>query len=232
MWNAKCGSAADQSRWQVRWGVKMALLNLASWVECTEVEGPGRRFALWTQGCPIQCPGCCNPHMFDFKPATLVESDEVFGWILAARDRYGIEGVTFLGGEPMVQAVGLADVARRCQQSGLSVMTFTGYTLEYLRRHPLPGVEELLRHTDVLVDGPFLQDQPDHERNWVGSKNQRFHFLTDRYGPEIIHDPRYRDGVELRVLSNGKVLVVGSPFVIQSIREKMVGGADGESSEG
>ncbi|RME67683.1 MAG: 4Fe-4S cluster-binding domain-containing protein, partial [Nitrospirae bacterium] len=39
------------------------MLNLADIVECTEAEGPGRRFALWVQGCPIRCQGCWNRHM-------------------------------------------------------------------------------------------------------------------------------------------------------------------------
>lgn len=38
-----------------------AWLNLGSWVDCTEVEGPGRRAALWVQGCLKRCPSCCNP---------------------------------------------------------------------------------------------------------------------------------------------------------------------------
>ena len=39
----------------------MNWLNLASWLPCTEVEGPGKRAALWVQGCDKRCVGCCNP---------------------------------------------------------------------------------------------------------------------------------------------------------------------------
>jgi len=49
-------------------------LQVAQIVPCTEAEGPGRRFALWFQGCPLRCPGCCNPEFIPFaggeaKPA-------------------------------------------------------------------------------------------------------------------------------------------------------------------
>ena len=40
-------------------------------VPCTEAEGPGARFALWFQGCPLRCPGCCNPEMLPFEGGTL-----------------------------------------------------------------------------------------------------------------------------------------------------------------
>ena len=36
-------------------------LSVAQIVRCTEAEGPGKRYALWFQGCPLRCPSCCNP---------------------------------------------------------------------------------------------------------------------------------------------------------------------------
>lgn len=36
------------------------MLNLAAWVSCTQMEGPDRRFAIWTQGCHLRCKQCCN----------------------------------------------------------------------------------------------------------------------------------------------------------------------------
>lgn len=187
-------------------------LNLAAYLECTEVEGPGRRFALWTQGCLIRCPGCCNPEMFSFTPRLLIPAAELLSRIGKAKEQFHLEGVTFLGGEPTHQAQGLAQVARGCQQMGLSVMLFTGYTLEELKSQNLPGVEPLLRHCDLVVDGPFLRHLPERERNWVGSTNQRIHFLSDRYQPGLEYDPRFRPAVELRVLDTGKVIYNGTPL--------------------
>ncbi|HEY8504811.1 MAG TPA: 4Fe-4S cluster-binding domain-containing protein, partial [Gemmataceae bacterium] len=43
------------------------ILSIAQTVACTEAEGPGKRFAVWFQGCPLRCPGCCNPEFLPFK---------------------------------------------------------------------------------------------------------------------------------------------------------------------
>ena len=48
----------------------MPSLPVAQFVPRTEAEGPGRRFALWVQGCPLRCKGCCNPEMLAFKGLT------------------------------------------------------------------------------------------------------------------------------------------------------------------
>lgn len=190
----------------------MAKLNIADWIECTEVEGPGKRFALWAQGCLLKCPECCNPHMFDFSPRTIVNTDEVLKWISLAKDKHDIEGVTFLGGEPMLQAKGLSVVACGCKEIGLSVVVFTGYTLEYLQKNPMPGVSELLSMVDILIDGAFISVKPETQRNWVGSINQQFHYLTDRYQPGIELDQKYAHGFELHLFADGTLRTNGWPY--------------------
>lgn len=189
----------------------MARLNLADWIECTEVEGPGKRFSLWAQGCLLRCSECCNPHMFDMSPRSITETDEVLKWISVAKDNHNIEGVTFLGGEPMLQAKGLSEVASGCKKIGLSVVAFTGYTLEYLQRTQTPGVSELLSKVDILVDGAFVSAKPETKRNWTGSTNQQFHYLTDRYQPGIEFDPEYAHGFELHLFEDGTLHTNGWP---------------------
>ena len=68
-------------------------LRVAQLVPCTEAEGPGRRFALWFQGCPLRCPGCCNPEMLPFEGGTPLSIDEVVGQL---RQTEGLEGITLL----------------------------------------------------------------------------------------------------------------------------------------
>lgn len=95
---------------------------------------------------------------------------------------------------------------------GRSVMTFTGYRVERLRDAATAGrddVANLLGATDLLVDGPYLRDRHDPDRPWVGSTNQRFHLLTDRYrglAPPVDRQP---DRIEIRVLADGQVAVNG-----------------------
>src|SRR5579862_3570042 len=98
------------------------VLQVAQTVACTEAEGPGRRFALWFQGCPLRCPSCCNPEMLPFIGGQQRQASDVIAEVEEAQRVHRIEGITLLGGEPLAHARAgavLADAARRL---GLSVM--------------------------------------------------------------------------------------------------------------
>lgn len=185
------------------------LLRVAMIVARTEAEGPGARFALWVQGCPLRCAGCCNPEMLAFEPKTPVttlQARDVVAQVLAE----DVEGVSFLGGEPFAQAPGLAVVAATVRAAGRSVMVFSGYTLDELRAMEAPGVAALLAHTDLLVDGRYDASRRTTTRRWVGSDNQVMHFLTGRYSPL---DPRFygANTVEIRML-RGVISLNGWPL--------------------
>jgi anaerobic ribonucleoside-triphosphate reductase activating protein len=153
---------------------------VAQIVPCTDAEGPGRRFALWFQGCPLRCPECCNPEFIPFAGGESMTLGAVLEQLEAARGE-GIEGITLLGGEPLAHAAGSAALAMAARDRGLSVMVFTGYTLEEARAMSNSDVSTLIAHTDILVDGRYVRELPDRMRRWIGSTNQRIHFLTDRY---------------------------------------------------
>lgn len=189
------------------------VLNLASFVEHTEAEGPGERFAIWTQGCRIGCEDCCNPHLWSHQPAHLWAVPDLLARLDAARARRpGLEGVTLIGGEPFEQDAALAPLAAGVQARGLSVMAFSGHLLEELQARQSP----LLPHVDLLVDGPYLPALRTTGRRWIGSTNQRLHFLSGFYDPA---DPRFREPntAELRLNGEGEIQVVGFPF--DSVRE-------------
>jgi anaerobic ribonucleoside-triphosphate reductase activating protein len=120
-----------------------------------------------------------------------------------------VEGVTFLGGEPFFQAMELAYVGRRVRDHGLSVVTFTGYRLEALKVANRPSYEALLAVTDLLIDGPFQREKADLSRPWVGSSNQRFHFLTDRYKYLVDELSSIPNRIEVRLSLDGRVLING-----------------------
>jgi anaerobic ribonucleoside-triphosphate reductase activating protein len=194
-------------------------LQIAQIVPCTEAEGPGRRFALWFQGCPLRCPGCCNPEMLPFTGGTAIALCDVIAQIEeAARispspptplppagGEGGVEGITLLGGEPLAHAAGAAALARAVRERGLTVMVFSGYTLEEARQLSNPAVAELLALTDILVDGPYLREQPETRRRWIGSANQRIHFLSDRYRAD---DPCWLLPNTLEIRLRGRELTV------------------------
>ena len=184
-------------------------LQIAQIVPSTEAEGPGRRFAIWFQGCPLRCPECCNPQMLSFEGGTTWKLDVLIGQIAAAHRNDGVEGITLLGGEPFAHAAGAAQLAKGVQQLGLTVMIFSGYVLEEIEQDAASDVTDLLRHTDILVDGPYLREQPDTTRRWIGSSNQRIHFLTERYheGDTCWQQP---DTLEIR-LADGELNINGFP---------------------
>src|SRR5437660_3297933 len=151
----------------------MLALHIAQIVPCTEAEGPGLRFALWFQGCPLRCPGCCNPEMLPFAGGQSLPLADVLRQVGEAAEQHGVEGITLLGGEPLAHAGGAAALARAVRGLGLSVMVFSGYTLAEARQMSDPAVAELLAHTDILVDGPYLRERPETRRRWIGSANQQ-----------------------------------------------------------
>src|SRR5436305_4526802 len=94
-------------------------VQIAQVIPVTEAEGPGLRFALWLQGCPLRCPGCCNPEMLPFEGGTPMGLAEILGLVEEAAEQ-GVEGITLLGGEPLAHAAGAALLAREVQARGLS----------------------------------------------------------------------------------------------------------------
>jgi anaerobic ribonucleoside-triphosphate reductase activating protein len=190
-------------------------LRVAQVVPDTEAEGPGRRFALWVQGCTLGCPGCCNPEMFSSRGGTLEAPEVVAARVLATP---GLEGLSVLGGEPFQQAAAVAELCERVRAGGRSVMVYSGYTLEELRQLPGPGPAALLAATDLLADGRYVRELPEARRRWLGSSNQRLHFLTDRYRED---DPRFAtpNTVELRWAA-GQLTVNGWPAAADSVRRR------------
>jgi anaerobic ribonucleoside-triphosphate reductase activating protein len=81
-------------------------------------------------------------------------------------------GVTFSGGEPFAQAGEFARLARRLKELGYEVASYSGYTFEQLLEGSAEQ-KELLSTIDILIDGPFVQDQRSLELNFRGSRNQR-----------------------------------------------------------
>lgn len=138
-----------------KWSDTMTFLNLASIRCCTISEGPGKRFAIWAQGCLNHCPGCCNPQMQPLIKNHIVSVDDLEKLILDSVDTFKIEGVSFIGGEPFLQAKGFAELAKWCRDQGLSVLVFSGYTYDEINTLDIAGSSDLLRYIDVLIDGPL-----------------------------------------------------------------------------
>ena len=177
-------------------------VNLARTVQRSSANGPGERFVLWVQGCPLACPGCWNPDTWAFERRDLRSVEDLAAVILATQ---GIEGVTVTGGEPFAQARALTELAERVRAAGLSVFVFTGYDLDELTR---PEHLALFAVTDVVVAGRYLEAERTFDLPWCGSGNQRVHFLTDRYNPADMTDAA---NVEFMISVDGTTVVTGFP---------------------
>jgi len=184
------------------------VLNIAATCPATTALGPGLRAVIWVQGCIFHCPGCVAPDWIPIRPARLVRAEDVLTELLSNPK---ITGLTFSGGEPMLQAAGLARLARMARQRrDLDIICFTGFQKTHLEKSPPGyGVAELLGLIDVLIDGPYLEQLNDN-KGLRGRKNQRIHYLTDRLAGSDLENISRR--VEIKV-SDGQVLMVGVPPV-------------------
>lgn len=152
--------------------LKMTKFNVASINCCTEVEGPHKRLTVWFQGCNIHCKGCCNPDFQPIIPKHIMSLNQLIKIIEEARDKFGIEGVTYSGGEPTLQQ-NLPQLTDGIHNLGLGVISFTGRRFE--------DVKDILCGCDVVIDGAYIEEKRDTKRRILGSTNQRIICLTDRY---------------------------------------------------
>lgn len=188
----------------------MSSIRISRIEEKTRVEGPGLRYAIWVQGCPIRCKGCFNTHTWDMDGGISLGVDEIFRDIKhTLKFTPELEGVTFLGGEPFSQAYQLSILAKKIKELGLTIVTFTGYTYDTILKSNNPIWHRLMEETDLLIDGPYIQSQLDFKRPWVGSKNQQYLFLTDTYKhlQEVI--TTIPNKIEIRIQPNGMVTANG-----------------------
>ncbi|MGL5512526.1 MAG: 4Fe-4S single cluster domain-containing protein, partial [Sporomusa sp.] len=153
-----------------------SLVNLAAFLPQSRANGPGRRAVVWVQGCPRSCPDCFNQEMIEFVERQIITVDQLACRILSLQ---GIEGVTFSGGEPFIQAAALATLAELLVVEGLNIVTFTGYRYEELKQGGAVDVNRLLAATDLLVAGPYEKEHAG-QQYLLASTNQEFVFLTDR----------------------------------------------------
>lgn len=184
-------------------------LNVAFTVKETESEGPGKRFAIWFQGCDLACPDCCNPEMWSKEGGVPKNIQDILKEINLSKD---IEGVSLLGGEPLQQDEALWMLAKEIQSLGLSVMLYTGYTEKEIKTHNF----KTPKYCDLIVSGRYNKGLHTTKRRWIGSTNQKLTFVTNFYQKD---DPCFSEpnSAEIRINSKGVVTVVGFPF--ESVRK-------------
>ncbi|MBQ8458834.1 radical SAM protein [bacterium] len=178
-------------------------IRVNSYIPITNVEGVGTRFAIWVQGCSIHCKGCANSHMWSIDGGTSYNVEDFINIIKSYADK--IEGITWLGGEPLEQIESVTAICKAVQELGLSVIVFTGN--DYADIKDRQDFKELAKYTDILIDGRYEQDKQDFSRAWVGSSNQNYYFLTDRYNESVIYENKNK--IEVRISPDNEVVLTG-----------------------
>ena len=153
------------------------------------VDGPGYRFAVFVQGCAHACAGCHNPETHDFEGGKLVDTAEIIAHL---GKNPLVRGLTLSGGEPMLKAEALCEIAQAAKTRGMNVWCYTGYTYEELMEINDPAQQRLLSLCDVLVDGPYVASLRSLDLFFCGSRNQRLIDLncTRAAGEIRLYDPQ------------------------------------------
>ena len=145
-------------------------LRLAGLVRESAVDGPGFRLVVFAQGCPHACKGCQNPQTHSFEGGFVSSVRRMMEVIL---HNGMISGITLSGGEPFCQPAAFAALAKQAKIHGLHVVTYTGYTVEQLWKTGSPDIAALLKSSDWLVDGKYIEEERDLLLKFRGSRNQR-----------------------------------------------------------
>lgn len=146
----------------------MTELYILDIIHDTTVDGPGFRTSIYSAGCQHKCPECHNPQSWDVQNGHPMTISSLMDEIVSDPFAH----VTFSGGDPMFQAQGFAQLARRIKaETDKTIWCYTGFTWEGLSTNA--DAQELLDYVDVLVDGPFMKALRDEELLFRGSSNQR-----------------------------------------------------------
>lgn len=118
------------------------------------VDGPGIRFVVFMQGCNLRCKCCHNPDTWSFSGGSEYTPEEIFNRAIRYREYFGeYGGITFSGGEPLLQSDFVSEVFSLCKESGINTCLDTSGSIFN------PSVEKLLKVTDrVLLDIKYTSD--------------------------------------------------------------------------
>ncbi|KUO74169.1 MAG: ribonucleoside-triphosphate reductase activating protein [Clostridia bacterium BRH_c25] len=145
-------------------------LRVAGIVKESVVDGPGFRYVIFAQGCTHCCKGCHNPDTHALDGGYMVDTEGLIEDI--KQSRY-IDGVTFSGGEPFLQADAFIHIAEKLKEADINIVCYTGYTFEELVEKPDESRLKLLGLVDILIDGPYVEELIDLSLTYRGSRNQR-----------------------------------------------------------
>ncbi len=131
--------------------------NIHSIESCGTVDGPGIRFVVFTQGCPMRCLYCHNPDTWNTKENQLMSVDEILAQYDGVKE-FCHGGITVTGGEPMLQMDFVTELFKKAQEKGIHTALDTSGAL--FNKNNTEKVDELLKYTSlVLLDIKHIDDE-------------------------------------------------------------------------
>ena len=142
---------------------------ICSYESCGTVDGPGLRFVVFFQGCPLRCLYCHNPESWEFGGGEEATAGEVFEEIRKYKNfmRASGGGVTFSGGEPLARPAFLEALLTLCTEEGIhTVVDTSGFT------HLTDTVKRIVELTDLFLLDIKCVDSNMHQI-LTGESNER-----------------------------------------------------------
>ena len=137
------------------------------------VDGPGIRYVLFMQGCPLRCLYCHNPDTWEIGKGEKITADEVIEEFNKNRSFYTKGGITVSGGEPLLQVDFLIDLFKRAKEENIHTCIDTsGATYNPENREYTEKLNELMKYTDlVMLDIKHIDS--DSHKKLTGKDNNR-----------------------------------------------------------
>ena len=134
------------------------------------VDGPGIRFVIFMQGCPLRCKYCHNPDTWETRQGTAMTSDELIAMYLKNKAFYKNGGITVTGGEPLLQTEFLIELFTKAKEKGIhTCLDTSGITYSKNSEDKLTA---LMKLTDlVMLDIKHIDDDKHKELTGLSNKN-------------------------------------------------------------
>ncbi len=134
------------------------------------VDGPGVRFVVFMQGCPLRCQYCHNPDTWQVGIGMQVSVDEIIDKYERNKEFYKAGGITVTGGEPLLQMDFVEALFCKAKEKGIhTCLDTSGITFTYEK---IEAFSKLMDYTDlVLLDIKHIQDEKHVRLTGLSNKN-------------------------------------------------------------
>jgi len=171
-------------------------------IKYSYVNGPGKRFVVWLQGCEKECPGCFSTDTWDKNGGYEIEVNDLIDEI-----PNDIEGIAITGGEPLLQMEALKCFLfnYNVREPNKSIVLFSGFTYGVVRS----ADSHIVKYIHLLIAGPLYQNETNLAyKKWKGSNNQTLHYFSNKIDYNILNETPY----EIHIAADGQSkLMTGFP---------------------